>query len=93
MIGALSSALKGLFTQGERVDRAAQKIAEYPIEAQKAQEFINGGAIDPSTFDGVEIDLDAQVIEIMEASNLYKANASVIRTTDEMQDELLDILS
>lgn len=93
MIGALSSALQGLFTQKTRVNEAAQKIAEYPIETQKAQEFIASGGVDAAAYEGVEINLDEQMVTMIDASNAYKANAAVIRTQGEMQDELLDVFS
>ena len=93
MIGALSSALQGMFTQKERVNEAAQKIAEFPVETQKAQEFVGSGAADPSSFEGYEIDLAQQIVTLQDASTLYKANAAVIRTEGEMQDAMLDVFS
>lgn len=91
MISAINSALKGLFVQKERVNTAAANIASYPVQAQKAQDLMNTPDVDPASFEGVEISLDQEIVDMMDAVNMYKANASVIRTENEMMDELLDI--
>lgn len=39
------------------------------------------------------VSLEEEIIGLQLASNAYKANIAVIRTADELSDELLDILS
>lgn len=91
MIAAINSAVKGLSIQKERVNEAADNIANFSAKLQKAEELYSQNNIDPSTFKGLDINLELEILELLDASNLYKANAAVIRTENEIFDELLDL--
>lgn len=91
MLSAISSALKGLLIQKERVNTAAENIANFPVNVQKAEDLYNTPNVDPASFEGLDLSLDKEIVDMMDAVNLYKANAAVIRTQNELLDELLDI--
>lgn len=89
IISATETALKGLQTQTKNVNEAAQEIAQFGENIQKAQEFSGTGAVlqAPSTsFPSLE----GPVVDLLQASTLYKASAAVIRVNGELQDALLD---
>lgn len=39
------------------------------------------------------VDLTTEMVNLLETKTLYKANAAVIRTADEMQKDMLDVLA
>lgn len=77
MIGAISTALSGMTAASRKVDEAATSIANAGIDGTPPAE---NGYID-------------EIVSIKTAETAFKANAAVIRTSDEMQDRLLDILA
>lgn len=93
MVDAIQSALQGLTTQRSRIDKAAEDIATYPaVTQEKADEFASNPLADFSNLEASP-SLDESLITVLEATSLYKANASVIRTVQETEDAVLDILS
>lgn len=95
-IDGISAALQGLQTQRGRINDAAENIARYPGQKQSdpAQELEGGPVKAPEgTPFGKEISLDEEIVTLVSASNLYKANAAVIKTLQETEDSVLDILS
>lgn len=94
MVDAIQSALQGLTTQKTRINEAARDIASYPAAAKEKAAELEGVSVNRSSnFDESIPSLDESIITVLEASSLYKANASVIRTVNETEDVLLDILS
>jgi flagellar basal body rod protein FlgC len=96
MIGAIGSALQGLFTQRQRVNEAAQSIAEFPVNVQNTQETLdNPDLVNPSSLGEIDLEtdlgLDQALVELIDASNLYQANLAVLETAQELDEELLDI--
>lgn len=74
-----SSALQGLERAQQKLERVAKRIAQ-------------SGVSPASTQEGDAVDLSASMVEVIEAVNLYKANANMIKTEDEMTKRVLDIL-
>jgi flagellar hook protein FlgE len=42
---------------------------------------------------GFDVDLGSEVVEQVEAKHAFSANIAVIRTADEMQQSLLDLIA
>ncbi len=89
IISATETALKGLQTQSKNVNEAAQEIAQFGENIQKAQEF-SGNPINIDSAGGSFPSLEGPIIDLIQASALYKANAAVLRVDGELQDALLD---
>lgn len=75
-----SLALQGLDRAHQKLERAARRIAQ-------------SGAAPAATPEGDAIDLGASMVEVIEAVNLYKANANMIKAEDEMTKRVLNILA
>ncbi len=94
MVDAIQSALSGLYTQAQTIEKAAEDVASYPQKQKIAEEF-EGTKTGYSRMNSEEVPpfLEESLVSILEASVLYKANAKVIQIAQEAEDSLLDVLS
>ena len=76
MIDALGTAVSGLFKASQKAESAASNIANVTTPRD----------------DGVIVDLSAEAVNLLLAETEYKANVAVIRASEELSDELLDVL-
>ncbi|MBK67459.1 MAG: hypothetical protein CMP22_04935 [Rickettsiales bacterium] len=113
---AISASLQGMQTQRVAVNKAAESIANYQIEAQNqknniqqaTQNYFEAGAnvTPPSALQAQEApqenslsatvepaSLEQDVIKLIEATNLYEANAAAYNMAREAEQSVLDILS
>lgn len=75
----LSTATTGLHRNARVVHETATKIVQQPVaRTDKTHETI---------------DLNAEIIQMKQAEIAYSANATVIRTADDMTATLLDVLA
>ncbi len=79
MVSAINIALTGLAAATKKVGEAATNIANMTTPDYKNQ-------------NGDEVELSEEAVNLMLAKTTFKANASVIKTATEMDDELLRIL-
>jgi flagellar basal body rod protein FlgC len=79
MVG-LDTALQGLSRSLDSFSHAADRIAEFPasVDPQHPQD---------------EVSLSDEMVALMVARNGYQANLNIIRTADEMDRALLNILA
>ncbi|HLJ44453.1 MAG TPA: flagellar basal body rod C-terminal domain-containing protein [Bryobacteraceae bacterium] len=80
MIPAFSSALQGLSSAETQLNTAAEHIARAPVSVTSA----------PSPGDSV--DLSAEMVALMESRQNFDANLATLRTGDEMQRTLLNMI-
>jgi flagellar hook protein FlgE len=73
-------ALQGLDRAQQKLERAARRIAQSGAEATTPPE-------------GDAADLSTSMVEVIEAVNLYKANANMVKAEDEMTKRVLNILA
>jgi len=75
MIDAIGIGLSGLQKSTQKVDVAAENIANLTTPRD----------------DGVIIDLSTEAVNLLLAETEFKANLATIKTADELSQELLDI--
>lgn len=75
MVDAISTALSGLQNATNRVNSAANNIAN----------------ISTPRDDGVTVDLSTEAINLLLAETEFKANLATIKTAEDLSDELLSI--
>lgn len=75
MIDAIGIGLSGLHDATQKVETAAENIANITTPRD----------------DGVIIDLSEEAVNLILAETQFKANLATIKTADEMSDELLGI--
>ena len=101
MINTINIALSGLYANSKRIEASASNIAnastkDYtPVDAKQTP-VENGGVkadIVPRSAPFDNVDFAEEAVNIKVASNLYKANIAVIKTTDALYDDLIDTLS
>lgn len=80
MIGAIGIALSGMTSATKKAEEAATNIARMPVGLTDK----DGHAVTDT------IDLSEEAVKLMMAETEFKANAAVIRTASDMQDELID---
>lgn len=80
MIGAIGIAISGMTAAAKKVEESAVNIAQGNIPV--AGDIIND-----------TVDFSEEAIKLMMAEAEYKANAAVIRTASDMQDDLLDSIN
>lgn len=107
MISAFGTALAGLERSQRGIQAAAQRIAgmsadgdgSQPPDAARAHEtdvydssenIHNMDAPDQST---TEVDLAAELVDVLRHKTGYRANAAVIAVADGMLGELLDVIA
>jgi flagellar hook-associated protein FlgK len=76
---AMTQALQGLASSELQFNRAAQKIAQLPVQVTKS----GTGPVD-------QLDLSAEAVALIQSRNSFEANTKVIKVADEMQKTLLD---
>lgn len=85
MVDAISSALGGIQNATQRINKAAETIAgvsSNPSDSLSRSEDVT---------DSVE--LTEAAVEMMAAKTDFKANVATFEVSQELQDELLDIIS
>ncbi len=75
----MTQALQGLSSSEQQFDRAAQKIAQFPVSTPQS----GTGPVD-------QVDLSAQAVALIQSRNSFEANTKVIKVADEMQQTLLN---
>jgi len=99
MIEALSTAVSGLLAASKKVQAASSNIAnasvpdQKPIEsrdrAEQAGPLSPAGVLSDFFPSGAsEVSIDQEVVNLNVASAAYKANAAVIKVTDEIDKTL-----
>lgn len=81
-MGSISTALGGMEKAQSTLDQVAGRIARG-----------TGSAVDSTSPNGDTVDLSSQMVALLQARNDYKTNAAVVRTADQMQKTLLDLLA
>lgn len=76
MIGAIGIAISGMTSATKKAEDAAVNIANLPT----------------SYAEGDVVDLSEEAVKLMMAKTEFKANAAVIRTVSDMEDELLNTI-
>lgn len=94
MIGAISSALSGLFVSSKRVEAAAGNIANMSSSGYTPVTTVqttgqNGEAQATNVLrpEGSEVDLAEEAVNLKLAEITYKANLSVLKTIADMEEE------
>ncbi|MDA5194057.1 hypothetical protein [Govanella unica] len=82
MISAIQTSIAGMTRASDQARTAAAAIVRAPAEAQNA----------PSDKDGTTSEITA-IIDLSIAAQSYKANATVLNTTNDMLGKLLDSIS
>ena len=73
-------ALQGLQQADAQLNTAAARIASF-------------GALSPDGANLDSVDLSAQVIALLSAKNQFSANLATLKTSDEIQKNLIDIMA
>lgn len=103
MLEALSIALSGLTAQKQRLSATANNVAnalteDYtPLETNLSSQSkagqgagVRAEVVESTTQDSV--DLSKEAVDLLMTKAAFKANVAVIKTQDEMTDELLNTL-
>lgn len=96
MIDALVTSAQGAMRQAKRVEKVAENIATggaAEINRLNAQTGAPAEFINKPLLDAKPINFDEELVTMLEASNLYKANLAVTKTAKEMADTLRESLS
>ncbi len=80
MISAISSGLQGLSRAETQLNTAADHIAKSPLSASDNPQ------------PGDSIDLSSEMVALLESRQNYDANLATLRTSDQMQKTLLDMI-
>lgn len=88
---AISSATAGLSAIGERVQDRAERIARDSAVTKPETEEREEEELDPVTFSSSDPVEDIVGLGTDEVA--FKANAAVIKTTQDMEKQLLDIIA
>ena len=100
----LSTAVSGLLASSARVAASAHNIANVNTDGYKAQDSqgrvspsvsaaqpIGAGTVQVEAIEPSNVDVAKEFIDLIAAKATYEANAQVVRTSDEMLRESLDI--
>jgi flagellar basal-body rod protein FlgC len=97
MVNPVSTALNGLNAATTRVAAAASNIANATSEGYTPVDVVETSSsqgpqtkIVPRAGDSPQVDYASELITIKQAAHAYKANLAVIKTTSEMEQELLN---
>jgi hypothetical protein len=77
---ALTQALQGLSSSQAQFDVAAGQIARSPLADQ--------GKVAPQD----QVDLSTALVALLQSRNSVEANLKVLKTADEMEKKLLDVV-
>ena len=100
---ALATAVSGLKVSALKANVAATNIVNQNTAGYKtkyvrtlsqvtSQAFGGGGVVARVIADG-EVDLAQEFIRLIEAEAAYRANAGVIRTAEDMEREIVDVIA
>ena len=81
IINAMNTAIGGMNAQMARVNSSAEKIAKAGLDLQSPE----------ATAAAADIDLPSEMVNMMHAEHMFKANLSVIKVADNMSNALIDI--
>lgn len=86
MISAIQTSVAGMMRATDRANKAAETIVRAPAAA--AESAAAGAPVD----DGGQSEV-AAIVELSMAAQSYKANAAVVRVSDEMLGRVIDSMS
>lgn len=96
MIDALTLSAQGALRQSKRVEKTAENIVTWGAAEQNrlnAETGVDAQFINKPLLEAAPFNLDQELITMLEASQLYKANLAVTKTAKEMSKTLLDSVS
>ena len=76
MVSAIDTAMQGLQSATQRVNKAAENISKFGTGLPNDK--------------GDEVNLSEEAVNLMTAKTAYKANVAVIKVTEELTEELLN---
>ncbi len=100
----LSTAVSGLLAGSERVATSAQNVVNVNTDGYLAQDIrensaaavtvgkpIGAGMVQIDGLEPSNVDIGKEFMDMIVAKSAYEANAAVVRSTEEMLNEAVDI--
>ncbi len=85
MIETINTSLFGMQKAEQKAATAADRIANVSTPPKQVQT--------PLGIEKDVVDLSTEAINLIEAENSFKTNATVLKTAKEMSEEILDVLA